>query len=148
MKNILILLAVGVVALGGLFLLVQADSGTKSNEMTTGEEAFGFKGLLSAAGFSRKIQSGDFVVLDVRTLGEYKEQRVTEDATLIDFYANDFKQQLSKLDKSKNYLIYCRSGNRSGQTVNIMEELGFESFYDLQGGINAWNQAGLPTVSG
>lgn len=148
MKNILILMVAGVVAICGLCLLVQSNVGVENPIEEVAVKVSGFKGLLSPSEFEEKISDADSLVLDVRTLGEYQEQRITEDATLIDFYADNFKQQLSTLDKNKNYLIYCRSGNRSGQTIKIMEDLGFKTFYELEGGINAWGQSGLTVISG
>jgi len=72
--------------------------------------------------------------------------KVMLSAVNIDFYASDFESQLDMLNKDKVYLVYCRSDNRSGQAVDRMEDLGFIEAYDMSGGINAWNDAGYPTV--
>ena len=66
---------------------------------------------------------------------------------MVDFYDDDFADQLADLDPDVPYLLYCRSGNRSGQTIGILEELGFADVADVDGGILAWNDAGLPTVT-
>ncbi|MDX1327219.1 MAG: rhodanese-like domain-containing protein, partial [Arenibacter sp.] len=59
--------------------------------------------------------------------------------THIDIHlGQEFITALEKLDKSKNYYVYCRSGNRSGQACAIMNKLGFENTYNLQGGIMEW----------
>ena len=107
----------------------------------------GFHGLITATEFSQKITTGEYVVLDIRTQAEYDQQRITQDALLVDFYAPDFKQQLSVLDKDKKYLMHCRSGSRSAAATRVMKELGFAEFYELGGGINTWNQAGYETFS-
>ena len=86
------------------------------------------------------------VVLDVRTLEEFNEGHL-EGATMIDFYRADFEAELAALDKDAPYLLYCRSGNRSGQTRAIMEELGFTNVADVGGGIVAWVEADLPVVA-
>ena len=83
------------------------------------------------------------VTLDVRTLEEFNEVRIAG-ASNLDFYAPDFSDRLDTLDKTLPYFVYCRSGNRSGQTLDIMRDLGFEEVYNLDGGIVAWNEAGLP----
>ena len=88
----------------------------------------------------------DLIVLDVRTPEEFQDGHL-DDATMIDFYRDDFRAQLENLDKYAPYLLYCRSGNRSGQTRAIMEELGFTDVADVDGGIVAWVEAGLPVVS-
>ncbi len=87
----------------------------------------------------------DFVIIDVRTLEEFVAERI-ENATNIDFYSEAFRDELNKLDKNKTYLIYCRSGGRSGKALNIMAELNFKEVYNVSGGIIAWNAEGLPTV--
>ena len=87
------------------------------------------------------------VVLDVRTPEEFAEERL-DGAVLVDFYDADFAEQLAALDPDVPYLVYCRSGNRSGQTLGIMEQLGFSSAADVDGGIIAWTSAGLPVTAG
>ncbi len=76
----------------------------------------------------------DFIILDVRTKEEYADKRL-ENSDNIDFYSKSFKKKLDKLDKNKTYLVYCLSGNRSGQTFEIMKEIGFAEVYDMQEGI-------------
>ncbi|WP_394758441.1 rhodanese-like domain-containing protein, partial [Flavobacterium sp.] len=50
-----------------------------------------------------------------------------------------FIYELEELDKSKNYYVYCKSGGRSGQACSIMRELGFETTYNLLGGMMEWD---------
>lgn len=88
----------------------------------------------------------DLVILDVRTAEEFQEGHL-EDAVMLDFYREDFAQELAQLDPDQPYLLYCRSGNRSGQTATIMEQLGFADVADIDGGIVAWGEASLPVVS-
>ena len=40
--------------------------------------------------------------------------------------------------------IYCRSGRRSQKAARILTERGF-TVIELDGGLNAWEKAGLPT---
>lgn len=88
----------------------------------------------------------DLVVLDVRTPEEFAEGHL-DDALLVDFYDEDFADQLAELDRDVPYLLYCRSGNRSGQARALMADLGFTDVADVDGGIVAWEQAGLPVVT-
>lgn len=77
-------------------------------------------------------------ILDVRTPEEVEEGYIPN-ATNIDFYlGQDFLNEVEKLDKSKNYYVYCRSGNRSGQACAIMNGVGFENAYNLEGGFMNW----------
>ena len=87
----------------------------------------------------------DFVILDVRTPEEFAETHI-EAAVNLDFYAESFRDELDRRDKSKTYLIYCRSDNRSGEALKIMGELGFREVYDMSGGIIAWEAEGRPIV--
>ncbi|OGF55001.1 MAG: hypothetical protein A2Z21_05345 [Candidatus Fraserbacteria bacterium RBG_16_55_9] len=89
----------------------------------------------------------NFVVLDVRTPQEYDQGHISGEGITpvnLDFYAADFREQLAKLDRVKTYLVYCRTGNRSAKTVDLMKELGFRGIYNLEGGITAWQEAGQP----
>lgn len=88
----------------------------------------------------------DLVVLDVRTLEEFAEGHL-EDAVMLDFYDPEFAAQIAELDPDAPYLLYCRSGNRSGQTIELMEQLGFTDVANLDGGILAWADAGQPVVT-
>ncbi len=89
----------------------------------------------------------DLVILDVRTPEEFAEAHV-DGAVMLDFYRADFADELAKLDRDVPYVLYCRSGNRSGQTLALMRDLGFSSVQDVDGGIVSWVEAGLPIVSG
>lgn len=81
-------------------------------------------------------------VIDVRTPEEYAEGHL-EGAQLIDFYSDTFAEQIASLDPDDDYLVYCRSGNRSGQAVALMQQHGIDQVWDLQGGVLA---GGLPLV--
>lgn len=88
-------------------------------------------------------RASDVVLLDVRTAEEFNEVRVPGSLN-VDYYAADFAAQLDQLPKDVPYVVYCRSGNRSSQTMDIMADLGFSEVFDVAGGIIAWNEAGLP----
>ena len=87
----------------------------------------------------------DFVILDVRTAEEVADGHI-EEAINIDFYSETFRDEVNRLDKNRTYLIYCRSGRRSGNALDIMAELNFREVYNISDGIIAWEAAGLPTV--
>lgn len=84
-----------------------------------------------------KVDSNS-IVLDVRTQEEV-DLGMIPNALHIDIYKGQgFIDDVEKLDKTKNYYVYCRSGARSGQACAILNELGFENAYNLAGGYNAW----------
>ena len=66
------------------------------------------------------------VIIDVRTPGEFASGHL-EGALNIDVQSPDFAAQVSQLDPTQEYFIYCRSGNRSGQAISQMSNLGFTS---------------------
>ena len=83
----------------------------------------------------------DVEVIVVRTPVEFADGHI-EGAVMIDFYADSFAEDIAALDPDATYLVYCRSGNRSGQATALMAELGFEQVYDLDGGVIAWDAQG------
>jgi len=107
----------------------------------------GRKGAEEFAALFQQYRSSEteFVLLDVRTLGEFQQGHI-EGASQLDFYGKGFKAELSKLQKDLPYLIYCRSGNRSGQSLRVMRELGFTNVQDLTGGIKSWLVSGKKLV--
>lgn len=78
------------------------------------------------------------VILDVRTSDEVAEGIIPGAEHLDIFLGQGFLDGLENLDKSKNYYVYCRSGNRSGQACAIMNSVGFENAFNLEGGFMSW----------
>lgn len=85
------------------------------------------------------------IILDVRTPAEFAEGHIAN-ATNIDVKADDFAQKISKLDKTKKYVVYCRSGHRSANAVEIMKNQSFRTIYNLDGGIMLWMKNNYPVV--
>ena len=88
-----------------------------------------------------------FILLDIRTAPEVESLHIPG-AVNLDFYADEFSEQLAELDRDKTYLIYCRTANRTGQAYDLMSDLGFEHVWDLDGGISTWSGLGYPTCQG
>lgn len=91
------------------------------------------------------LNDDNVVLIDIRTAEEYVAGYI-EGAKNIDFYSSNFIQEISKLDKNKKYLIYCRSGSRTNIALNMFEDLGLEA-QDIRGGILAWQSQRLPLTS-
>jgi phage shock protein E len=98
---------------------------------------------LSIEEFAAKAAEPKIILLDVRTPGEFAAGHLAN-AINIDFQSGYFEEEVAKLDKSASYAIYCRSGNRSGQAVKVMADLGFTDMYDMDGGVIDWAGAGKP----
>jgi len=83
-------------------------------------------------------------LLDVRTIEEYEVGHL-RDSQNICVTDSDFKEKAAKLDKNKPVYVYCKKGGRSAKAAKILTEMGFKEIYDLDGGITAWDEAGLET---
>lgn len=143
-------LALGACALALAGLPGCGSEGSSSETATTGApDTTTVAGLeLVAPTEAARIAEQDGVrVLDVRTAEEYGAGHVAG-AEQLDFYAPDFADRLAELDRNTTWVVYCRSGNRSGQATAMMEQLGFASVVDVDGGITAWEAAGLPVQGG
>lgn len=78
------------------------------------------------------------LILDVRTEEEFIAGFIPE-AINIDIYKGQgFIDEIEKLDTSKTYYVYCRSGARSAQACALMHQHGIENAYNLMGGITEW----------
>ncbi|WP_400077317.1 rhodanese-like domain-containing protein [Winogradskyella sp. R77965] len=83
-------------------------------------------------------EDNNSVVLDVRTQDEVDEGIIPNSIHIDIYRGQGFIEEIEKLDKTKHYYVYCRSGNRSGQACAIMNQLGFDSAFNLEGGFNQW----------
>ena len=101
--------------------------------------------VASAEMIKKNLKNKNFVILDVRTPKEYAEGHLAN-ATNIDFNAIDFAEKVGKLDKTKTYLVYCRSGHRSASAVEVMKTQLFQTIYNLDGGITQWTIDKNPVV--
>jgi rhodanese-related sulfurtransferase len=95
---------------------------------------------IDAATFIGLSKEPNTVILDVRQPGEIAEGKI-KGAKTINVMAGNFMEEVNKLPKDKAYLVYCRSGNRSGMACGQMADLGFTKLYNLQGGYGAWLRA-------
>lgn len=92
-------------------------------------------------------QVADAVIIDVRTPAEYAEGHL-DGAILLDLNGGQFAQELPNLAPQASYLVYCRSGNRSGQAAAMMEDAGFDSVSDLGSLQQAAEATGVEIVTG
>ena len=117
----------------------------------TSDAAFPAYGLISpqqaVTVLNTMLGRPDFVLLDIRTAPEVAESHISG-AVALDFYSPTFQDNLAEIEREITYLIYCRTGNRSGQTMALMEDLGFERVFDLDGGIRAWTNSGYAVCAG
>jgi phage shock protein E len=99
--------------------------------------------LVAPAAFAQKIQEDKGQIVDVRTPKEYKSGHI-DGAVNMHVYDNDFETRLDSLDKNKTVYIYCKAGGRSAEAVETMKDKGFNHIVELDGGTDAWVEAGKP----
>jgi phage shock protein E len=90
-----------------------------------------------------RLKNPNAVVLDVRTPEEFSQGHIPG-AKLINFNSPEFKEEVSKLDPKKTYLVNCAAGGRSAKACQLMHDQGFKTLINLDGGIRAWQKAGKP----
>ncbi|MCJ2165896.1 MULTISPECIES: rhodanese-like domain-containing protein [unclassified Pseudodesulfovibrio] len=132
MKRIVIVFIFALVAAGLIFYMNLDPS------MPTG-----YMSMSAVQAQTELARTREAHILDIRTPAEFAEGHI-ENAVNLDFYRQDFSNDLGKLDKNALYFIYCRSGNRSSQALAILNKLGFTRIWHLKDGINDWKREGLP----
>ncbi|MCH5237822.1 MAG: rhodanese-like domain-containing protein [Muribaculaceae bacterium] len=101
--------------------------------------------ILEPDKFRDEIKSPDVYLLDVRTTEEFNAGHI-ENAHNLDVTQPSFVESAKEiLPKDKIIAVYCKSGKRAGQAADILSGIGYDVI-DLQGGIEGWIAAGLPTV--
>ncbi|MEY3051815.1 MAG: hypothetical protein RLY31_1600 [Bacteroidota bacterium] len=133
-KNILLL----AFAMAGLSACQSQDSRPSTSESAAATTPSKPHEDLNVAAFREKMKEPGIVLLDVRTPAETAAGKI-EGAVELDFYDPDFAGKVAGLDKDKTYLVYCRSGNRSGKACRLMKQQGFGHLYNLEGGYLAWS---------
>jgi rhodanese-related sulfurtransferase len=125
------------------FLMLGCTTDTDTNTDTQAQPQATIQTVAPAA-FKALAESKDYTVIDVRSPEETAPQnggKIYEDALNINFYEPNFAEEIKALDRDKKYLLYCRSGSRSGKTAAIMQAAGFENITHLEGGKMAWDTA-------
>ena len=98
---------------------------------------------VDAVQFNKLVQSGNGVVVDVRTPQEFSRGHI-EGATLINVADKSFVSKINLLQKDKPVYVYCLTGSRSHAAANYMAKIGFSKVYNLRHGVMEWSQDGLP----
>ncbi|KGM13699.1 rhodanese-like domain-containing protein [Cellulomonas bogoriensis] len=96
--------------------------------------------------FKDVISRPGTVVLDVRTPEEFDAAHLPG-AVNVDVHDPTFVDQVTGLDPAGTYAVYCRSGNRSQQALDLMARAGLTDAVHLADGILAWESAGEPTTT-
>lgn len=100
----------------------------------------GFKNI-TVTELQAMIKQGGLCLVDVRTDGEVARGKIPQGDSLP---LHLLPLRLSGMDKNATTVFYCQMGGRSAQAAAFAAANGFADVYNLQGGITAWAQAGLP----
>jgi thioredoxin len=102
---------------------------------------------LTPEAFANKIaETTNPQIIDVRTPEEYIGGAI-EDAQNVNWNSADLNSKIELLDKTRPVFVYCLSGGRSAEASQTLVDKGFKEIFELQGGIMAWNNAGLPLAN-
>ena len=93
--------------------------------------------------FERLWKEKKYPILDVRTPKEFEAGHIPG-AINIDINSPDFDKKVGELKKDQPYLVNCAIGARSGKACDKMVKMDFQSVFNLEGGIKAWQRAGKP----
>jgi rhodanese-related sulfurtransferase len=102
-------------------------------------QAKGFENITTKQ-FKNLMEKDNAIIIDVRSSREV-ESGMIDGAININVMSGDFDEKIAKIEKGKTYLVYCRSGNRSGIACAKMAEMGYSNLYNLAGGVQAWSVA-------
>lgn len=94
--------------------------------------------------FDELSANNNVVILDVRTPREYDYGRIPRSINK-NFFDDDFKDYVNQLDKTKEYIIYCRSGRRSTNAYPSFRNAGLKA-YNFKPGILGWKKSGRSLV--
>jgi phage shock protein E len=90
---------------------------------------------------SELMTQDNVVVLDVREQSEYDQGHIPG-VTLIPM--GQVSDRLDEIPKDQTVIVTCRSGNRSAQVTDYLRGQGYTNVHNMEGGILAWEKAGLP----
>lgn len=93
--------------------------------------------------FKKLIDEKKYILIDLRTNDEISAKGKIKGAKQIDFLDKNSEAIIEKLDKTKNYLIYCASGGRSGDCAELMQKKGFTHVTNLEKGFTDWKNKGF-----
>ncbi len=94
---------------------------------------------------TRLLNQEDALFIDTRTDKEYKEGHILH---ALHIPLGDLEHRMGELEKFKGrpVIAYCRSGHRSATAGSKLKKQGFETVFNLGGGIMAWQNASLPVT--
>ena len=111
-------------------------AGVFTIQFASGQDTTG--GSVEQQKFEKLMKKKNTYVVDVRTPEEYKSGFIGNAVNYDVMDSVAFINTISSLDKNKKYLLYCKSGRRSGKALVMMKNIGFRKVHHLKGGVSEW----------
>jgi len=135
-RKILTIATLGIIIAVSTILIYYAQTQSHDTEISYGD--------ITVEHAKSLIESKpSLIILDVRTQEEYDSGHI-ERAILIPI--DELENRLDELSKNDELLVYCRTGRRSSNAMNILQADGFTKIFHMNDGITGWIQAGYPTL--
>jgi adenylyltransferase/sulfurtransferase len=93
---------------------------------------------------ARRDRGAALVLVDVR---EPREWAISDLPDSVKIPLGTLPQSLEKLSKADDIVVYCRTGGRSGNAVQFLQQMGFDRAKNLAGGINKWAEQIDPSLT-
>jgi len=87
---------------------------------------------------------GEVLVIDVRSPDEYQDIHIEN---VRNIPLDELENRMDELRGHKNVYIHCGTGGRSAEACSFLQGLDVPNVFNVDGGIEAWEEAGLPVVS-
>ena len=121
-------------------LMFTGCAGTSNNQTNT------YRSITMDEAVTMMVQKTGYIILDVRRPDEFAQSRIAGATLLNVLDTTGFCRGIDTLSRKPHYYLYCLKGLRSLRAARIMQERGFH-VPSLDGGIDAWQQAGLSVDS-
>jgi rhodanese-related sulfurtransferase len=132
--------SIGLILLS-FFTIVSCKSESTNASTSDSENALDEKNkitMISNEDIADLVKEKNAIIIDVRTPEEVKEGFIDGATLFLDYNGANFVNEIAKLDKTKTYIVYCKSGGRSAAASDFMANEGFENVNNLDGGIVNW----------
>lgn len=123
-----------IVALMGILFLTACDS-----------TSFRSKKASFSSAEIKTMLNDDILFIDVRNYDEV-EELAFDVKNIINIPVDSIENHLQDIPKNKQVILVCRSGRRSESAYTLLKNKGYENIANLEGGIDAWETEGLPTI--
>jgi rhodanese-related sulfurtransferase len=132
--------SIGLILLS-FFTIVSCKSESTNGSTSDSEKTLDEKNkitLISNEDIADLVKEKNAIIIDVRTPEEVQEGFIDGASLFLDYNGANFVNEIAKLDKTKTYIVYCKSGGRSAAASDFMANEGFQNINNLDGGIVNW----------